>query len=51
MTVMGTSRESYLLIKFFRLMNELFRSNQRKYTDLRENSKGKNHGIRERVPV
>ena len=37
--------------KLYELMDELFRSNQSKHIDLHENSKGKNHAARERIPL
>jgi len=43
----GNSRESYPRTKLYGLTDELFKSNQSKCIDLRENPKEKNHGTRE----
>ena len=45
----SNSRRSYPRTKLYGLMDEFFRSNQSKHTDLHENPKGKNHAERGRA--
>ena len=47
----SNSRRSYPHTKLYGLMDELFRSNHSTHTNLREDSKGKNHSARERVQL